>query len=409
MHVPPLPSTVSPRADCIVVAACLILLVPASGCDSPAAAMKSEPKPEPLETIEAELMTVALQPWPTIVRSQGSLDADEESVIGAKVAGRVAEVHVDLGDFVSVGDPLVSLDQAEFILKVQQTEAQLEQARAAVGLRAGMPVSQLNPENAPPVRQQRALWEEAQSSLKRLESLRVQKAVSEGEFELAEAAERVAEARYASSLNGVYEKIAVIGSFEAELSLAKNQLTDATIRSPLEGFIHQRLTAPGSYISVGQSIAVVVRTSPLRFRSSVPERHAQSLSVGQQVRLQIESVSEPRMAKVTRISPMLDQQSRSLVFEAEIENEGQELRGGLFAQAEIVVDDDATGMILPESAVNEFAGAEKAWKVVDGALVEQEVLIGKRRPGQLEVLKGLQSGDVILRDASQGRIAKIKP
>ncbi|QDV54177.1 efflux RND transporter periplasmic adaptor subunit [Rosistilla oblonga] len=409
MHVPTLSSIVSPRAHCIGVAACLSLLMAATGCDSPAAAMKSEPKPEPLETIEAELMTVALQPWPTIVRSQGSLDADEESVVGAKVAGRVAEVHVDLGDYVNVGDPLVTLDQAEFQLKVDQTEAQLEQARAAVGLRAGVPVSELNPENAPPVRQQRALWEEAQSSLKRLESLRVQKAVSEGEYELAAAAERVAEARYASALNGVYEKIAAIGSYQAELSLARNQLTDAIIRSPLEGFIHQRLTAPGSYISVGQSIAVVVRTSPLRFRSSVPERRAQALSLGQQVRLQIESVPEPRTATITRISPMLDQQSRSLVFEAEIENEGQELRGGLFAEAEIVVDDDATGLVVPQSAINEFAGAEKAWKVVDGALVEQEVLIGKRRDGQLEVLKGLQSGDVILRDASQGRIAKIKP
>src|SRR5262245_10758630 len=63
--------------------------------------------------IQAEVLTVAPSNWPTIVRTQGSLAADLVAVVGTKVAGRSAVVHVDLGDQVQAGDPLATLDQAE--------------------------------------------------------------------------------------------------------------------------------------------------------------------------------------------------------------------------------------------------------------------------------------------------------
>ena len=155
-------------------------------------------------------MTVAMVPWVTVVRSQGSLYADEQSVVGSEVAGRVDQVHVDLGDFVSTGDPLVTLAQDDFQLQVEQTAAQLQQARASVGLRENDSVESLNPENAPPVRQEKAMLAEAQSSLDRAASLLKQSAISQGEYDIAAAAAKVAEARYASSLNSVREKIATI-------------------------------------------------------------------------------------------------------------------------------------------------------------------------------------------------------
>lgn len=58
-------------------------------------------------------MAVSSQQWPTIVRSQGNLFADEVTVVGTRVAGRIAEVHVDLGDRVEAGDVLVTLEQED--------------------------------------------------------------------------------------------------------------------------------------------------------------------------------------------------------------------------------------------------------------------------------------------------------
>jgi RND family efflux transporter MFP subunit len=379
-----------------------------AGCHAEVAGTPAAKEPK-VETIEAEVLTLELSTWPTVVRSQGSLLGDEQSMVGAKVAGRVAEVHFDLGDFVKTGEPLVTLDQEEFELAAAQTEAQLQQARSAVGLRSGESVDSLVPENAPPVREQMAVWDEAKGTLKRSEELRRNNAISQGDVEQAIAAERVAEARYASAINSVLEKIALIGVREAELSLARQRLQDATIRSPMDGYVQQRQVAPGTYLAAGQPIAVLVRTDPLRFRGTVPERHAQALAIGQEVRLRIESVEGPRVATITRVSPMLDQQSRALAFEAEIDNSDYELRAGLFAEAEVVVDPDAKALVVPHSAVVEFAGNQKVWMIVDGMASEREVLPGTRREIGREIIEGLAVGDQILSDANQGRFAKVIP
>ncbi len=385
-----------------------LLLLTLVGCTAPTKPESQADTKTPLETIEAEVVTLQLFQWPTIVRSHGSLYADEQSLVGAKVAGRVSQVHVDLGDRVTAGDPLVTLDQDEFQLQVAQAEAQLQQARSAVGLRDGDPVEKLRPENAPPVRQERAMLAESESSLKRAATLLSQNAISQGEYDLAEAAAEVADARYASALNGVHEKIATIGVREAELSLARQRLTDAVIRSPLNGFVRERQVAVGTFLAIGQPIAAIVSTHPLRFRGTVSERHAQAIAIDQRISLRIESLPQPRVAEITRVSPALDQQSRSLAFEALVDNSDHRLRTGLFVEADLVIDPDATALVVPDTSIVEFAGAEKVWKVVDGVAQEQEILTGARRDGRCEVLRGLAVGDRILVDATVGRVANVR-
>ena len=203
------------------------------------------------------------------------------------------------------------------------------------------------------------------------------------------------------------EKVALIGIREADLALARQRLSDATIRAPIDGYVRARQVAPGTYLSVGQPIATIVRTDPLRFRGTVPERYAQSLSVGQEVRLKIVATDQPYVTKIKRVSPSLDSQSRALVFEAEVRNPDQSFRSGVFAEAEIVVDSDAVALVIPESALTEFAGVEKVWKVVDGVAAEQEVLAGPHRDQGREILQGLSVGDRILVRADKGRVARI--
>src|SRR6187401_2585455 len=85
------------RSLCVALLAGLAALL-ASGCGGghsapPAPAAKAEPEP-----IRGEVLLVESASWPAVVRTQGSLIADEVTIVGAKVAGRVDEVDVDLGD-----------------------------------------------------------------------------------------------------------------------------------------------------------------------------------------------------------------------------------------------------------------------------------------------------------------------
>lgn len=389
--------------------ACWMLLL--AGCHG--APEPTGPKPTATKEAEPELRAVvtevARHAWPSIVRVQGSLAADEMTTIGAKVAGRVVQVNVDLGDRVESGTQLVNLDRAEFMLLVSQAEAQLSQSRAAVGLKPVDDVQQLDPLNAPPVREARALWDEAKQQIARQRQLQTQNATSDAQLQQAEAAERVAEARHASAINSVREKIALIAVHTAELSLAKQHLEDAIVVSPFEGTIQTRHVAPGTYVQVGQPLIDMIRTSTLRFRGAMPERHAQSLQVGQRLVLRIESIAEPREVTVTRISPALDEVSRALTFEAIVENSTNELRPGLFAEADVLIDPQATAIVIPKSSVIRFAGVEKVWRVENGLAREALVQIGREGPDQVEVLDGLNPGDMILVQGTEGRQAKVVP
>ena len=396
------------KAICLNATIGGLLLVAMVGCGrSPTDDVAAVSQPAP--PIRAEVLTIQRAAWPTIVRTQGSLFADEVAVVGAKVAGRIAEVHVDLGDVLKAGDPLVTLDQEEFRLQVAQAEAQLQQTRAAVGLRADDPVEKLDPENSPPVREAKAVWDEARGTRDRAKQLRSQNVGTQADLEQAVAAEQVAAAQHASAINSVNEKIALIGVRAAELSLARQRLGDAVIPAPFDGLVDERHVAPGAFVQIGMPIVTLVRDDPLHFRGRMPERHSRRLRVGQEVRLQVEAVAQPRVVQVTRISPMLDPLSRSLLFEARVDNADRRLWAGIFAEAEVIIDSDAETIVVPESALAEFAGVEKVWKVVEGSAQEQIVLTGELRDGRIEILDGLAPGDTILGDADLGRVAQVDP
>jgi RND family efflux transporter MFP subunit len=379
------------------------------GCGHHAPATDTAAKATPPEPIAVATVPVAARPWDLTVRSQGGLVADEATLIGAKVAGRVASVAVDVGDFVHQGDVLAKLDEQEPQLLVAQAEAQLAQACAAIGAKPDTPLDKLDKSKSPPVRQEFALLEEAQANLKRARQLEGQQAITTADLEQREAAVSVAEARYASALNGVEEKIALISVRRAELGLAKENLQHTTIVAPFDGLIQARQAAPGAYVRIGDPVAMVVRTDPLRFRGMVPERHALRVQAGQLVRIHLEGLTEPITARISRISPALDEASRALTFEADLPNPQGRLRTGLFAEADIVVDAQAETLAVPESAVTEFAGVEKVWLVKEGAAAERAVQTGRRHDGWIEIVQGLAAGDAIVKSAAEGRSGPVIP
>jgi RND family efflux transporter MFP subunit len=388
---------------------CLGLAVHA-GCHQQGAETKvNDAAQAELPVIQAETFVVAPSVLPTTVRSQGSLVADDVAVVGAKAAGRVAEVFVDVGDSVANQAQLAVLDKHEFELEVTLVKTQLVQARAALGLAPDDPLEQLTPQKAPPVREAQAVWDEAKTRTQRMQRLLPKNAVTQEDLDTALAAERVAEARHASALNGVLEKIALIRVRGAELALAEQRLADTIVVAPFEGQVHERHIAPGTFVQIGSPIVTLVRTGTLRYRGTLPERLARELAIGLKVQLDVETIDEPLTATVSRISPVVQESNRSLMFEVSVPNPEGRLRTGLFVEAEVFVDPNAEAIVIPPEALSEFAGAEKVWKVVEGVAQEQLVTTGRRSAAGIEITSGLSAGDLLLKEARQGRIARVQP
>jgi RND family efflux transporter MFP subunit len=154
--------------------------------------------------------------------------------------------------------------------------------------------------------------------------------------------------------------------------------------------------SPGQYVNAGAPIATLVRMHPLRLQADVPERDASSVKVGQEVTVQVEGDTAQYAGRVVRVSPAIDEQSRSLRIEAEVGNERGNIRPGSFATANIIVASETPAIVVPTSAIVSFAGVEKVLTVAGGKVVEKRVELGRREGSAVEILRGLQIGESVI-------------
>jgi RND family efflux transporter MFP subunit len=313
-----------------------------------------------------------------------------------KVAGRLAEISVDLGTRVKAGDVVARLDPTDFRLRVQQAEAALQQARARLGLPVDGESNRVDPEKTPLVRQARAMLDEALLTRDRRVKLWEQQLIARAELDAAEAAAKVAEGRYHDAVEEVTNRQAILAERRTELELARQQLVDTVLRAPIAGAMNARQAAVGEFLNAGAPVATLVRIHPLRLRLAVPEREAAAIRQGQRVRLALESDPTVYEGHVARLAPAISEQNRSLLIEAEIPNEQGRLRPGAFARGEIVVQPDRRLVTVPAEALASFAGVEKVLVVEGGRVVEKRVTTGRRQGDRLEILSGLVAGEQVI-------------
>jgi RND family efflux transporter MFP subunit len=146
-------------------------------------------------------------------------------------------------------------------------------------------------------------------------------------------------------------------------------------------------------------VVVLVRIHPLRLRLAVPERDSGALRVGQTVRLTVEGDTREFTGRLVRISPAISEDNRTLMVEAEVPNQGGELRPGAFARAAIMVEEARQAkptVLVPASAVVTFAGVERVIGVEAGRAREREVKTGRRAGELIEVLDGIAAGEPVV-------------
>jgi RND family efflux transporter MFP subunit len=154
-------------------------------------------------------------------------------------------------------------------------------------------------------------------------------------------------------------------------------------------------------------VATIVRLHPLRLRVETPEREAQGIKVGQSVRVLVEGDNQQSYSgRVARLSPAFQELSRTLIIEAEVDNQQGRLRPGSFAKAEIQTSMTSNVVMVPALAVVTFAGIQKVFSVKDNKAVEKTVVVGKR-DGDWVVVEGLDAGAPVV--LSPGNLVSGQP
>src|SRR5213593_3234934 len=345
---------------------------------------------------EVRVAPVAERTVARTVSATGTLAADEQVVLGTKVAGRLAEVPVDLGTRVRRGQAVGKLDQSDFKLRVDQAEAALQQARVRLGLSPTGSDERIDPEKTAIVRQARAMLDDARLIRDRSIRLAQQELIARAQLDSVEAGLQVAEGRYQDALEEVRNRQAVIAQRRSELDLARQQLADTAILSPLDAAVSLKQASVGEYLTAGAPIATLVRMHPLRLRVPVPEREGAGVRAGHAVTLTVEGDPTVYRGRVVRLSPIVQEQNRTLLVEAEVPNEKGFLRPGSFARVDIMTEVTQPLVTIPASAVIVFAGVEKVLVVRQGKTAEVRVTTGRRLGEDVEIIDGLKRGDAVV-------------
>jgi multidrug efflux pump subunit AcrA (membrane-fusion protein) len=327
----------------------------------------------------------------------GTLAAEEQVTLSLKVTGRLESLLVDLGSHVRRGQVVARLMPNDFELRVSQAAAALQQARARLGLQLDAEDEVVDPARTAVVRQAAAVLEESRLTRERAETFFKRGIGSKASLDAAVAALEVAEGRYQDALEEVRNRQAVLEQRRSELELAQQALDDSSLTAPFDGMVRERLATVGQYLAAGSPVVTIVRMHPLRLRLALPEREAALIRTGLQVQVTVEGDPKVYAGRVARVSPAIDEASRTLMIEAEVPNPNGELRPGSYANASVITASRDKAVLIPTAALVTFAGVNKVLVVEQGRAVEKPVEVGRREGERVEILDGLEAGvDVII-------------
>ncbi|KPH79930.1 efflux RND transporter periplasmic adaptor subunit [Bosea vaviloviae] len=312
----------------------------------------------PVEVAKIERATVNEE-----VEALGTLAADESVVIAPEIAGRVIALGFKEGERVEKGQSLVKLDTA--IL-----DAELKQLQADLGL--------------------------AKDTFERNRSLNQRGVGTQVAYD---------------------EATAKLASAEARVQLSQAKLAQSALMAPFSGVVGLRSVSVGDYVAVGKQLITLTNIDPIKVDFRVPEIFLSQVKLGQSISLKVDAVpGQDFQGKIFAVDPVVDVNGRAIKLRATVPNADLVLKPGLFARVTIVVDRRENAMLIPESAVVPDGVGKIVYVVENGKAKRVAVVLGKRLPGKVEIVKGLtpqmmvvSSGQMRLREGSTVSIKNAQP
>lgn len=376
-------------------------------CGGSKANVRKEEASSTPKTVEVTTAAAISRELPSFFEATGSLAGDEQTDVAPQTAGKVVEVGVDIGSAVRRGQMIVRLDDSELKLHVTQSQAQVEQAKAAVrqaeekiGLRSGQA---FDPSRVAEVAGAKVNLDLAEKNLKRAEKLIESGDVSRSFYDQQRAQRDqlkeqydVAIAQARQNFAGVDVARTNVANAEAALALARKNLSYAFIPAPIDGFVSERTADLGEYVSPTQKVATIVRINPLRVRIDIPEQAISEVKVGQSVSATTSAWPDKSFSgHIARIAPNVTANSRTLTVEAEIENGSGALKPGQFATVRILQPRSVAAVLVPSRAVVSDAGVNRIYVIKNGHAEQRLVQLGQTEGDLVQVKTGVAADEKV--------------
>ncbi|WP_404298075.1 efflux RND transporter periplasmic adaptor subunit [Halomonas sp.] len=288
---------------------------------------------------------VSLEPWSDPLEALGTLRADESVTLSATVTDTVVEVNFRDGQVVEEGRLLVRLQDDEQQAQLRAAQAQRDERRATVNR-----LAQLQTRNLAP----RADVEDAQARLRQV---------------------------------------------EADIQGLEARLADYRILAPFGGVMGFRNVSVGALVSPGTELVTLDKLDVMKLDFTLPELALGQVAPGLPLTAVSGAFPDTTFAgEIATIGARVDPVSRSVTVRAALENSDHRLRPGMLMRV-VVERAPRETLVMPESALIP-QGQRQFVLVLDESdqyrVERRQVVIGARREGEVEVLEGLEAGELVV-------------
>jgi membrane fusion protein (multidrug efflux system) len=269
-------------------------------------------------------------------------------VIRPEIAGRVAEIRFTEGQSVARGSVLVKLDQSELAAVVASSRAALK-------------------------------WEEQR--LDRADDLRQKGFIS---------------------AQGLDDQKTNLAKAKAKLAEDEAKLAKTEMRAAFPGVAGLRQVSEGQYVAAGTDIARLEKIDQLKLDFRVPEALVAKLRTGQPVRVLLDAYGDRAFTgNVYAIEPAVDEQTRTVLLRARVANPELKLRPGMFARVQVQLGVREKAVWIPEAAIVPRGQDLFVFRVKEGKAELVRVQTGSRKVGEVEIVKGIEAGDLVVTEGVQ--------
>jgi membrane fusion protein (multidrug efflux system) len=183
---------------------------------------------------------------------------------------------------------------------------------------------------------------------------------------------------------------------EAQVEAAKARLANTVIRAPFAGRVGLRRVSPGGFVDTSSVITTLDDTETIKLDFSIPEAFLSVVSEGMTIVAHSLVYPDHNFAgRVASVDTRLDPVSRSVQIRAALPNPNALLKPGMFLTVNLQRDRGPV-LVAPEASIVPERGLQFIYRIEGGKAQMQEVTLGRRAPGLVEIVSGASEGDQLI-------------
>ena len=345
-----------------------------------------------------DTLSLSTAPLEQRVVASGRVSAVSRVQVGSEVAGVVLERRVNEGDRVAAGDVLL-------VLRADDLDANLAEARASL---AALEQSR-RPQAQATLREAEAQLVQAQREYDRRQRLGQQQLIARESVEQARQAVVTAQAAR-DQARSAWQAVAAGGAEAAQeaarVAAARAALEKTQVRATVAGTVLTRAVEPGDTVQPGTVLLELASDGATELRVPVDEKNLGVLAVGQTATAVADAWPDrPFPATVNWIAPSVDSSRGSVEVRLSVDPVPDFLRQDLTVSVNILSARKDAALVVPNTALagdRTDSSQARVWQVDDGKLVLTPVTLGLRGTASSEVLSGLEAGQAVVIDATDG-------